>query len=110
MYAKRLIINLMLCCAFENSYAGKSYSNFTKHIFYLIFIIAPLSGTFVGRAMEINLKLEIKEYLDLYLEITRLHTTFFSQKSTLLRYVTNAFKICSYCYIRVCFSLIFLLI
>ena len=51
------IINLMLCCAFENSYAGKSYSNFTKHIFYLIFIIAPLSGTFVERVMRINLKL-----------------------------------------------------
>ena len=42
MYAKRLIINLMLCCAFENSYAGKAYSNFTKRIFYLTFIIAPL--------------------------------------------------------------------
>ena len=63
MYAKRLIINLMLCCASENSYVRKSYSNFTKHIFYLIFIIAPLSGTFVERAMRINLKLEIKEYL-----------------------------------------------
>ena len=45
--------------------------------------------------------------IDLYLEITRLHTTLFSQKSTLLRYVTNAFKISSYCYIRVCFSLNF---
>ena len=56
MYAKRLIINLMLCCAFENSYAGKSCSNFTKRIFYLIFIIAPLSGTFVERAMRISLK------------------------------------------------------
>ena len=52
----------------------------------------------------------IKEYLDLYLEITRLHTTLFSQKSALLRCVTNAFKISSFCYIRVCFSLIFLLI
>ena len=54
------IINYMLCCAFENSYAGKSYSNFTKRIFYLIFIIqiiAPLSGTFVVRAMRISLKL-----------------------------------------------------
>ena len=49
MYAKRLIINLMLCCALENSYARKSYSNFTKRIFYLTFIIAPLSGTFVER-------------------------------------------------------------
>ena len=78
MYAKRLMINLMLCCAFENSYAGKSYSNFTKRMFYLTFIIAPLSGTFVERAMPISLKLKIKEYLDLYLEITRLHTTLFS--------------------------------
>ena len=51
------INNLMLCCAFDNSYAGKSYSNFTKHIFYLIFIIVPLSGTFVERAMQISLKL-----------------------------------------------------
>ena len=34
MYAKRLIINLMLCCAFENSYAGKSYSNFLPHFYY----------------------------------------------------------------------------
>ena len=51
-----------------------------------------------------------EEYLDLYLEITHLHTTLFSQKSALLRCVTNAFKISSFCYIRVCFSLIFLLI
>ena len=57
MYAKRLIINLMLCCAFENSYARKSYSNFTKPIFYCTFIIAPLSGSFVERAMRISLKL-----------------------------------------------------
>ena len=57
MYAKRLIINLMLCCAFDNSYAGKSYSIFTKRIFYLILIIAPLPGTFVERAMRISLKL-----------------------------------------------------
>ena len=53
---------------------------------------------------------QIKEYLDLYLEITRLHSTLFSQKSALLRCVTNAFKISSFCYIRVCLSLIFLLI
>ena len=33
-----------------------------------------------------------------------------TQKSALLRCVTNAFKISSFCYIRVCFSLIFLLI
>ena len=45
--------------------------------------------------------------LDLYLEITGLHTTLFSQKSALLRCVTNAFKISSFCYIRVCFSLIY---
>ena len=32
MYAKRLIINLMLCCAFENSYAGKSY--ILPHFYY----------------------------------------------------------------------------
>ena len=57
MYAKRLLINLMLCCAFENSYVGKSYSIFTKRIFYLILIIAPLPGTFVERAMRISLKL-----------------------------------------------------
>ena len=82
----------------------------TKRTFYLIFITAPLSGTFVEHAMRISLKLLIKEYLDLYLEITRLHTTLFSQKSTLLGCGTNAFKISSYCYIRVCFSLIFLLI
>ena len=31
--------------------------------------------------------------LDLYLEITRLHTTLFSQKSAPLCCVTNAFKI-----------------
>ena len=51
-----------------------------------------------------------KKYLDLYLKITCLHTTLFFQKSALLRCVTNAFKISSFCYIRVCFSLIFLLI
>ena len=56
MYAKRLIINLMLCCTFENSYAGKSYLNFTKGIFYLILIIAPLSVTYVELAMWISLK------------------------------------------------------
>ena len=31
--------------------------DFTKRIFYLTFIIAPLSGTFVERAMRISLKL-----------------------------------------------------
>ena len=36
--------------------------------------------------------------------------TFFSQKSAILRCETNTFKISSFCYIRVCFSLIFLLI
>ena len=30
---------------------------FTKRIFYLILIIAPLPGTFVERAMRISLKL-----------------------------------------------------
>ena len=43
-------------------------------------------------------------------QYTRLHTPLFFQKSTLLRCVTSAFRISSYCYIRVCFSLIFLLI
>ena len=32
----------------KNSFGGKSYLNFTKRIFYVIFIIAPLSGTFVS--------------------------------------------------------------
>ena len=40
----------------KNSFGRKSYLNFTKRIFYLIFIIAPLSGTFVERAMRISLK------------------------------------------------------
>ena len=35
MYPRRLIINLMLCCTLENSYEGKSYSNFTKHNYIL---------------------------------------------------------------------------
>ena len=47
--------------------------------------------------------------LDIYLEITRLYTPLFFQKSTLLRCVTSAFRISSCCYIRICFSLIFLL-
>ena len=36
---------------------SKHISNFTKRIFYLTFIIAPLSGTFVERAMRVSLKL-----------------------------------------------------
>ena len=44
-------------CTFENSNAGKSHLNFTKSIFYLTFIIAPLSGTFEERVMRISLKL-----------------------------------------------------
>ena len=40
----------------KNSYGGKSYLNFTKRIFYLIFIIAPLSANCVERAMRISLK------------------------------------------------------
>ena len=80
--------------------------NFTKRIFYLIFIITPLSNTFVERAMRISLKRLIKKYLDLYLETTHLHTPLFLQKSTVLRCVTSAFRI-SYCYIRVCFTILF---
>ena len=38
------------------------------------------------------------------------YITLFSQKSALLLCLTNTFKISSFCYIRVCFSLIFLLI
>ena len=44
------------------------------------------------------------------MQITRLHTPLFFQKSTLLRGVTSAFRICSYCHITICASLIFLLI
>ena len=44
MYAKRSIINYMLCCAFENLYPGAPYSSFTRHTFYHISTIAPLSG------------------------------------------------------------------
>ena len=48
MYAKRLIINLMLCCALENSYARKSYSNFTKRIFYFYFYYCSSVWHFCG--------------------------------------------------------------
>ena len=41
MYAKILTINYMLWCAFENSYAGKSYLNCIKRN-----ILPHLSGTF----------------------------------------------------------------
>ena len=68
-------------------------------IFYLIFIIASLSSTFVERAMCISFKRLVKKYLDLYLETTHLHTPLFLQKSTVLRCVTTAFRIFSYCYI-----------
>ena len=53
---------------------------------------------------------KVKEHTNLiYLEITRLYTPLFFRKSTLLRCVTSAFRISSCCYIRICFSLIFLL-
>ena len=54
--------------------------------------------------MRISLKHSIKEYLDLYLEITRLYTPLFFQKSTLLRCVPSAFRICSYCYTSLFFT------
>ena len=91
-------------------YTVDGHFNFTKCIFYLIFIIAPLSSTFVERAMRISFKRLIKKYLDLYLETTHLHTPLFLQKSTVLCCVTSAFRIFSYCYIRVCFTILFLLI
>ena len=91
-------------------YTVDGHFNFAKRIFYLIFIIAPLSSTFVERAMRISFKRLIKKYLDLYLETTHLHTPLFLQKSTVLCCVTSAFRIFSYCYIRVCFTLLFLLI
>ena len=90
-------------------YTVGGHFNFAKRIFYLIFIIAPLSSTFVERAMRISFKRLIKKYLDLYLETTHLHTPLL-QKSTVLRCVTSAFRIFSYCYIRVCLTLLFLLI
>ena len=90
-------------------YTVDGHFNFAKRIFYLIFIIAPLSSTFVERAMRISFKRLIKKYLDLYLETTHLHTPLL-QKSTVLRCVTSAFRIFSYCYIRVCLTLLFLLI
>ena len=46
--------NVML--RFRKLILRKSYLNFTKRIFYLIFIITPLSGPFVERAMRISLK------------------------------------------------------
>ena len=49
--------------------------------------------------MRISFKRLIKKYLDLYLETTHLHTPLFLQKSTVLRCVTTAFRIFSYCYI-----------
>ena len=45
-----------------------------------------------------GLKFFIPEYLDLYLEITRLHAPLFFQNSTLLRCVVSVFRISSYCY------------
>ena len=80
-------------------YTVDGHFNFAKRIFYLIFIIAPLCSTFVERAMRISFKRLIKKYLDLYLETTHLHTPLFLQKSTVLRCVTTAFRIFSYCYI-----------
>ena len=95
MYAKRLIINLMLCGDFENSKLIRREMLFKlyKAYIYLIFIIAPLSGTCVERAMRISLK----HYIEECLEITRLPIPLFFQKPTLLRCVKSAFRIFSYC-------------
>ena len=40
----------------KNSFGGKTSLNFSKRIFYLVFIIATLSGTFVEREKRISLK------------------------------------------------------
>ena len=40
----------------KNSFGGTTYLNFSKRIFYLVFIIATLSGTFVEREKRISLK------------------------------------------------------
>ena len=40
----------------KNSFGGKTSFNFSKRIFYLVFIIATLSGTFVEREKRISLK------------------------------------------------------
>ena len=62
-------------------------------------------------AMRTSYERKVNEYLDItWRLLDRLHTELFLQKSTLLRCVTSAFRISSYFYIRVCFSLIFLLI
>ena len=40
----------------KNSFGGKNPLKFSKRIFYLVFIIATLSGTFVEREKRISLK------------------------------------------------------
>ena len=40
----------------KNSFGGKTSLNFSKRIFYLVFIIATLSGTSVEREKRISLK------------------------------------------------------